>query len=170
MAITGTSERGLGAATAIALSKFQPSHLLLLARNLPRVQSVLDSVKEISPQTQATFIPIELSDFDFVRKAATQILGLVDKIDILINNAGVMAIPWAKNNNGIERTLAINHLGHFLFTKMLMPAILDAGPGARIVNLSSGAYKMAPFDFGDWNFSFVLCRGLLYTRLFFDLS
>jgi NAD(P)-dependent dehydrogenase (short-subunit alcohol dehydrogenase family) len=151
--ITGTSEGGLGATTAIALAHAQPSKIFLLARTERKVSNVIKEIKEISPSTQVPFVSIELDDFDSVRKVAATILALTDTIDVLINNAGVMAIPWEKNKDGIEKTLAINHLGHFLLTKRLFPAIIAAGPGSRVVNLTSAGYKMGPFRFDDWNFS-----------------
>ncbi|KAK6826680.1 hypothetical protein RU639_004819 [Aspergillus parasiticus] len=106
-----------------------------------------------SPDTQPAFVHIELDDLDSVRRTAADVLSLTSKIDVLINNAGVMAIPWSKSKSGLEKTLAINHIGHFLLTKLLMPSILAAGPGSRIVNVTSAGYRMAPFFFDDWNFS-----------------
>jgi NAD(P)-dependent dehydrogenase (short-subunit alcohol dehydrogenase family) len=151
--ITGTSEGGLGATTAVALAHAQPSKIFLLARTEGKVSKVIQQIGEISPSTQATFVNIELDDFDSVRKAAATILTLTERIDVLINNAGVMAIPWEKSKYGIEKTLAINHLGHFLLTKRLLPALIAAGPGSRVINLTSAGYKMGPFRFDDWNFS-----------------
>ncbi|KNG88444.1 short-chain dehydrogenase [Aspergillus nomiae NRRL 13137] len=151
--ITGASEGGLGGATAFALASARPSHLVLLARTESKVRNVISSIKEISPGTQPAFVHIELDDLDSVRRAAADVLSITSKIDVLINNAGVMAIPWSKSKNGLEKTLGINHLGHFLLTKLLMPSILAAGPGSRIVNVTSAAYRLAPFFFDDWNFS-----------------
>ncbi|KAL3444820.1 hypothetical protein BJX65DRAFT_282601 [Aspergillus insuetus] len=151
--ITGTSEGGLGATTGIALAHAQPSKIFLLARTENKVRNVIKEIQDISPSTQAMFVRIELDDFDLVHKAAATILTLTERIDVLINNAGVMAIPWEKSKYGIEKTLAINHLGHFLLTKRLLPALIAAGPGSRVVNLTSAGYKMGPFRFDDWNFS-----------------
>ncbi|OJJ02994.1 hypothetical protein ASPVEDRAFT_84462 [Aspergillus versicolor CBS 583.65] len=151
--VTGASEGGLGANTAIALAHGKPHTLILLARSEGKVSNVINSIKQISPMTAASFVRIELDDFDTVRQAASAILAQAEKIDILINNAGVMAIPWEKNKDGIEKTFAINHLGHFLLTKLLLPLMIKAGPGSRIVNLTSAGYKMGPFRVDDWNFS-----------------
>ncbi|KAL4930879.1 uncharacterized protein BDV17DRAFT_297432 [Aspergillus undulatus] len=102
--ITGASTGTLGGATATALAtsnpKPGPAHLLL-ALNETKQQNV-------------RFVPISLDDFDSVRAAARIIKETVEKVDILINNAGVMAIPWNMNKDGIERQFAINHLGHLL--------------------------------------------------------
>ncbi|OJJ52738.1 hypothetical protein ASPSYDRAFT_163991 [Aspergillus sydowii CBS 593.65] len=153
VAVTGASEGGLGANTAVALAHGKPHNLILLARSEGKVCSVINSIKQISPTTAASFVHIELDDFDTVRQATSAILAQAEKIDILINNAGVMAIPWEKNKDGIEKTFAINHLGHFLLTKLLLSLMIEAGPGSRIVNLTSAGYKMGPFRVDDWNFS-----------------
>lgn len=153
MVVTGASEGGLGANTAVALAHGKPHNLIHLARSEGKVCSVINSIKQISPTTAASFVHIELDDFDTVRQAASAILAQAEKIDILINNAGVMAIPWEKNKDGIEKTFAINHLGHFLLTKLLLSLMIEAGPGSRIVNLTSAGYKMGPFRVDDWNFS-----------------
>ncbi|KAE8411106.1 hypothetical protein BDV36DRAFT_302129 [Aspergillus pseudocaelatus] len=137
--LTGASECGLGGATALALALARPSHLVLLARTESKVRNVISAIKEISPGTLPAFVHIELDDLDSVRRAATDVLGVISKIDVLINNAGVMAIPWSKSNSGLEKTPAINHLGQFLLTKLLIPSILAAGPGSRIVNITSAS-------------------------------
>ncbi|KAL4920499.1 hypothetical protein BDW62DRAFT_208986 [Aspergillus aurantiobrunneus] len=160
--ITGSSTGTLGGETAITLASSRPAQIILLARSEPKVRGVIESINAISPSTQCVFVPIELDDFDSVRTAALNIQRLVEgKVDVLINNAGVMAIPWAKNKTGIEKTFAINHLGHFLLTGLLMPLILAAGPGSRVVNLTSAGYKMGPFRREDWNFG----DGETYHRL-----
>ncbi|KAL2436474.1 Short-chain dehydrogenase TIC 32, chloroplastic [Exophiala dermatitidis] len=152
--ITGASVNGLGAETAISLAHGNPAHLILLARSQSRVDPVISKIAEINPQIKATFVPVSLDDFDSARTAAQTISNAVDKIDILINNAGVMALnEYTTNKNGIESQLATNHLGHFVFTNYLLPKILAAGPGARIVNLSSLGHTLSPFRFDDYNFS-----------------
>ncbi|KIW89224.1 uncharacterized protein Z519_10077 [Cladophialophora bantiana CBS 173.52] len=152
--ITGGSDKGLGAETAIALAQANPAHLVLTARAQTRVDPVIARIKDLNPSIKATFTPIELDDFDSVRCAADTINNSVDKIDCLINNAGIMAVDEYKTNKtGIELQFATNHLGHFLLTKILMPKILAAGPGARIVNLTSLCYKIGPVCFDNYNFT-----------------
>jgi NAD(P)-dependent dehydrogenase (short-subunit alcohol dehydrogenase family) len=152
--ITGASVKGLGAETAASLAHASPAHLILLARAQSRVDPVITRIKNINPSVKVTFVPVSLDDFDSVRQAAATITSQVDKIDILINNAAVMALKdFSTNKDGIETQFATNHLGHFVFTKHLLPKILAAGPGARIVNLTSLGHKISPFRFDDYNFS-----------------
>ncbi|KAI1616778.1 short-chain dehydrogenase [Exophiala viscosa] len=152
--ITGASESGLGAETAVALAHGHPEHLILLARSQARVNSVISQIKEISPNTKVDFVPVSLDDFDSVRSAAATINSSIEKLHGLINNAGVMAPDnYAANKNGIEMQFATNHLGHFLLTKLLFPKIAAAAPGSRIINLTSLGHKISPVRFDDYNFS-----------------
>ena len=151
--ITGASVNGLGATTAMALAHGNPAQLILLGRGKSKVDLVVDATMSVDSKINATFVPIELDDLDSVRKAAGTIISMVDKIDILINNAGIMAVKEYKTNAaGIESQFATNHVGHFLFTNLLMHKILATGEGSRIVNLTSDGHKIAPCRFEDYNF------------------
>lgn len=109
---------------------------------------------EVNSSIKTTFVPIELDDFDSVQSAAAVINDSIDKLDCLINNAGIMALDeYQTNKSGIEMQFATNHLGHFLLTKILMPKLLAAGPGTRIVNLTSLCYRISPVRFEDYNFA-----------------
>ncbi|KAK7935063.1 Short-chain dehydrogenase TIC 32 [Apiospora marii] len=154
--ITGTSAKGLGANAAVALSREAPAHILLVSRNQAKVNPVIAEIAATSPGVQVTFVPCELSDFASVRRAAAAILAnaAVPRIDVVLNNAGVMAIKdFTLDPQGHELTLSSNHLGHFLLTNLLLPKILAAGPGARIVNVTSIGHRVGPFRFADPNFS-----------------
>jgi NAD(P)-dependent dehydrogenase (short-subunit alcohol dehydrogenase family) len=114
---------------------------------------VIARIQEIDPNIKVSFVSVTLDDFDSVRAAAAEVNGKISKLHYLINNAGVMAIQqFTKNKNGIEMQFATNHLGHFLLTKLLFDKILAAGPGARIVNLTSLGHKLSPVWFDDYNF------------------
>lgn len=151
--ITGTSAGGLGAQTAIEIAAASPATIVLLARSLAKVQPVIDTIAKRSPNTKAIFVSIELDSQASVRKAADEINSQVDKIDLLINNAGIMAVPFRLTSDGLESQFATNHIGHFLLTKLLMPRILAAGKDARVVNLTSDGYSIGPFRPTDYNFS-----------------
>lgn len=91
-----------------------------------------------------------------VRNAATLINGLVDTIDLLINNAGVMAVKeFEITEDGIEMQFGCNHIGHFLLTNIILDKILKAGKegGARFINVSSTGYELGGVRFDDWNFN-----------------
>lgn len=111
--ITGTSEKTLGSATATALARANPAQILLLARTETKVLPVIHEIQAMNSSIRTAFVPISLDSLDSVRKAAAEINSSVDKIDVLINNAGVTAIPkYTTNNDGVEMTLATNHGGH----------------------------------------------------------
>jgi NAD(P)-dependent dehydrogenase (short-subunit alcohol dehydrogenase family) len=158
VAITGPSNGGLGAQAAIDLASQAPHTILLLGRNLTKIQPVLDSIKSVSPRTIAYFVPIDLSSVGSVREAAQQVIDLVPHLDILINNAAVMALPsyeTAPNFKSVELQFVANHLGHFLLTNLLLSLFPTTGQ-ARIVNVSSeGHCFCAPYlrDISDINYS-----------------
>lgn len=152
--ITGPSAGGIGAETAISLASANPKQLILLGRTEAKISPVLDEIKKINPAISAKFIKLDLGNLSSVRKAASTINERVSHIDVLINNAGIMAVKqYTKTVDGFESQLATNHLGHFLLTNLLMGKLLAAGEGAKIVNLSSMGYELSEFRFDDWNFS-----------------
>ncbi|KAK8058630.1 hypothetical protein PG994_009078 [Apiospora phragmitis] len=154
--ITGTSAKGLGATAAVAFAREGPAHILLVSRNKAKVDPVIEEIAKAGPGVKVTFVPCELSDFESVRRAAATIIAdaAAPKIDVVLNNAGVMAIKdFTKDRQGYEMTLSSNHLGHFLLTNLIMPKILAAGPGARIVNVTSIGHRIGPVRFADYNFS-----------------
>lgn len=154
--ITGTSANGLGATAAIALAKAGPAQLILVGRTRSKVDPVIQEIESINPKVSISFVGCELSDFESVRKAANEILENKDitKIDVVLNNAGVMAVnEYTKDKQGYEMQLSSNHLGHFLLTNLIMSKVLAAGPGSRIVNVTSRGHRVGPFRFDDYNFS-----------------
>ncbi len=94
---------------------------------------------------QIDVVSLELSDPTAIDSCATQVAGLTAKIDILINNAAIMACPLARDARGYESQFATNHLGHFQLSARLWPLVKAAGAGARIVALSSLAHKRSAF-------------------------
>ncbi|KAJ9607744.1 hypothetical protein H2200_007822 [Cladophialophora chaetospira] len=137
--ITGPSWESIGAETVLALAKGSPGMVILLGRDISKIQPVIDEVGKISPLTTTKFFQVHLDSLASVREAAKQILDDRDipPIDFLINNAGIMACPYEKTKDDIERQFATNHIGHFLLTNLIMPKLLVASPNARVVNVSS---------------------------------
>ncbi|KAK9428592.1 hypothetical protein V1505DRAFT_401806 [Lipomyces doorenjongii] len=150
--ITGPSPNGIGAETACALAAGSPAILILAGRSETKVTSVVESVHAINPDVKTIFIQLDLSSQASVRAAAAKVNHVVDKIDALINNAGIMACPYGTTEDGIEMQFGTNHIGHFLFTNLLFDKIKAAGPGARIVNVASSAHRFSGIRVGDVGF------------------
>ncbi|OTB01699.1 hypothetical protein M426DRAFT_14159 [Hypoxylon sp. CI-4A] len=155
--ITGAGKPSIGSQIAISLAKGSPAHLLIASRTGKKVEPVLQEIAEIDSSIKTTFVQVDLTDHDSVRRAAKEILAAAPKIDVLINSAGNMAIEeYTVDKQGIELQLSGNHVGHFLLTNLIAPALIAAGSqpgGSRIVNLTSSGYLVTPFRFDDWNFS-----------------
>lgn len=151
--ITGPTAGSLGAQTALFLAAGKPSNIILLGRTASKVAPVISEINTISPSTNAQFIPLDLTRFDSIRAAAATINNTVDKIDVLINNAGIMGVSeYTLTAEGIQSQFAANHIGHFLLTSLLMPKLEAAGHGARIVNLSSSGHQLGEVRLDDYNF------------------
>lgn len=115
----------------------------MACRNLDRANDALEDIKrECQGQTnvgEVTIKQLDLMSLESVRNCADEILKTEERIDLLINNAGVMVCPEGKTKDGFETQFGTNHLGHFLFTLLLLPKIITSTP-ARIVNVSSKAH------------------------------
>ncbi|KAJ6026476.1 uncharacterized protein N7446_004926 [Penicillium canescens] len=150
--ITGTSS-GLGIETARALS-ITGARLFLTARDIRKAK---DALTDISEPGRTEFIEMDLESFESVRAAAKAILGKTDKINILINNAGIMAVPGLEfTKNGHELQFGTNHLSHFLLFQLLKPALLAATTPnfhSRVVNVSSSAHRLNGINATD-NYNF----------------
>lgn len=148
--ITGASA-GLGVETARCLAG-AGARVVMVARDADRLAAARAGILQQLPDAQLDTALLDLADLASVRAAATDIVQRFAKIDLLINNAGVMACPQGTTADGFELQFGTNHLGHFLFTCLLMPAVLAAAP-ARIVTLSSAAHKFSGIDFADPNYT-----------------
>ncbi|THV52704.1 hypothetical protein BGAL_0071g00120 [Botrytis galanthina] len=153
--ITGPTPGGLGAQTALLLAASKPATILLLGRDEAKAVPAVESVKAVSPSTTVKFVHCDLGKYSSIKTAAESILATTPKIHILINNAGVMApANYTTTAEGLEVQFGANHVGHFLLTNLLMPAIVAAASeGARIVNLSSMGWSLGEVKFDDYNFN-----------------
>jgi NAD(P)-dependent dehydrogenase (short-subunit alcohol dehydrogenase family) len=116
----------------------------LFCRNQQKTQVVIEEIKKETNNDKVEFVYCDLTDWKSVVEAAKT----VNKRDIpihgLVNNAAVIAIPkYTECKQGIEMQISTNHMGHFILTRELWPAIKKAGPGARIVNVSSDGHGLA---------------------------
>ncbi|KAM0426540.1 hypothetical protein ACHAPT_008232 [Fusarium lateritium] len=145
--ITGVSPNGLGEAMAKALSIKKPAKLIFTARTIAKAESVAQAIKnDIEHAPLIEIVQMDLSSIASVR-AVAEALKHDQSIDILINNAGVMALPSRTlSADGHEMHFATNFLGHWLFTNLLMSKLTNGG---RVVNITSGGYMVCPIRFHD---------------------
>lgn len=149
IAITGTSA-GLGEEATRALAAHGAS-VLMLARNDDANREAAARVRAVVPDAELTTAVLDLADLASVRSCAAEIESRGEPIDVLINNAGVMACPFGRTADGFEMQFGTNHLGHFELTRKLMPVILS-GTAPRIVCLTSSAHDISDVDLDDPNF------------------
>lgn len=183
--ITGVAPNGLSEAACSALAAHSPALLILTARTASKAEAVVAHLRATYPasSTQYVVVALDLSSLASVRKGAAAIReavaahssgndsgkgrggrGVSGGIDVLLNNAGVMAIPTRTlSPDGVEMHLATNYLGHFLLTTLLLPeleaaaAVGESGwarsTHPRVVNITSAGFALTPFRFSDYNFA-----------------
>jgi NAD(P)-dependent dehydrogenase (short-subunit alcohol dehydrogenase family) len=144
--VTGASS-GIGLETARALAGAGAT-VTLAVRNVPAGRAAAASIKKSTGNTHVDVAEIELADLDSVRAFVRRWTG---PVQILVNNAGIMAPPESRTPQGWELQFATNHLGHFVLATGLHAALREAG-GARVVVVSSVGHVNADVDFDDINF------------------
>lgn len=151
--VTGISPGSLGAYFIQAIAKAGPSCLILAARNPEKAQQTANEVSAAQPTVKTRTLELDLGLFKNVRQAADEVNSWDDVpvIDVLVNNAGIMAPEYKVTDDGFESQLATNHLGPFLFTNLIIEKIL-ASKRPRVVMVSSDGHRLNPFRFDDYNF------------------
>ena len=144
--VTGGNS-GIGYEAALALSG-RNADVILAVRSADKGEEAASQIRQLYPQAQIAVMALNLADLKSVRAFAESFLASHDRLDILINNAGVMALPARKTVDGFEMQFGTNHLGHFALTGLLLPA-LKKTPGARIVTVSSGVHVSGDIHFDD---------------------
>ncbi|MCV7220008.1 SDR family NAD(P)-dependent oxidoreductase [Mycolicibacterium elephantis] len=146
--ITGANS-GLGYDTAAVLAD-KGAHVVLAVRNLDKGRQAVDQIKSGSPNADVTLQELDLSSLNSVRKAAAELRAAHPRIDLLINNAGVMYVPRRETTeDGFEMQFGTNHLGHFALTGLLLENMLQVG-GSRVVTVSSVGHRiLARIHFED---------------------
>ncbi|KIM96113.1 hypothetical protein OIDMADRAFT_44862 [Oidiodendron maius Zn] len=150
--VTGVSPGGLGAQFAITIAKYEPACIILAARNISKVEATAREITAAAPAVRTWPIELDLGSQNQIREAAAKINALDENLDVIVNNAGIMACPYSKTVDGIESQFGINHIGHFLLTNLLLPKILAKKLPIRVVNVTSNGYRLGPIRFEDWNF------------------
>jgi NAD(P)-dependent dehydrogenase (short-subunit alcohol dehydrogenase family) len=140
IAVVTGANGGLGLETARELAR-KGAHVVMAARNPEKAQAALSEIRAAVPDASLELVTVDLASQASVREAAEQILSAHKRVDLLVNNAGVMGIPERKTVDGFEMQFGVDHLGHWTLTALLLPALL-ARPGARIVTVTSTAHHI----------------------------
>ncbi|EKV16572.1 Short-chain dehydrogenase/reductase SDR [Penicillium digitatum] len=146
--ITG-GNAGLGKETILQLAKHNPERIFLGARSKAKAEDAIESVKSSgSDDVEIVWIPLDLMSGKSIKNAAERVNAQSSRLDILILNAGVMALPPGETEMGHEIQLGTNHTGHFYLTKLLLPILLktaeEPGSDVRVVSLASVGHNFAP--------------------------
>jgi NAD(P)-dependent dehydrogenase (short-subunit alcohol dehydrogenase family) len=152
--ITGANT-GLGYETARALAE-HGAHVVLAVRNLDKGKDAAARITAASPRADVALQELDLTSLDSIRAAARQLRSDHDRIDLLINNAGVMYTPKSTTKDGFELQFGTNHLGHFALTGLLLDRLLPVA-GSRIVTVSSIGHRIRAdihFDDLQWEHSY----------------
>nr|MBF6620797.1 SDR family NAD(P)-dependent oxidoreductase [Patulibacter sp.] len=144
--VTGANS-GLGLQTATELAR-AGADVTLACRSAERAERAVATIRDAVPGALLHVEALDLSDLASVRACAERITANGQPLDILINNAGVMATPQRRTADGFELQLGTNHLGHFAFTGLLLDA-LRAAPAPRVVTVSSAMHRVGSIDFDD---------------------
>jgi NAD(P)-dependent dehydrogenase (short-subunit alcohol dehydrogenase family) len=148
--VTGANS-GLGLRSAEALAS-KGARVLLACRNPDKAATAMDDVASVASGPAPEVVALDLADLSSVGAAATDVAGRVDHLDVLMNNAGVMALPKVQTADGFEMQFGTNHLGHFALTGLLLPVLLEA-PAPRVVTVSSQGHRMGRMRWDDYHWN-----------------
>jgi NAD(P)-dependent dehydrogenase (short-subunit alcohol dehydrogenase family) len=146
--ITGANS-GIGLETAKVLAS-RGATVVLAGRDPGRTAAAAEQVRSSAAGAKAETAELDLASLDSVRAAAADITSRFPRLDLLINNAGLMFPPYGLTKDGFELQFGTNHLGHFALTGLLLPAMLDV-PGSRVVTVSSNGHRAGRINFSDLN-------------------
>jgi retinol dehydrogenase 14 len=147
--VTGSTD-GIGKQTAIELALMNTA-VIVHGRNKERVDSTVQEIQDITRSENISGFVSDLSSLKNVRESVTELKLKLEKLDVLINNAGVYMNSRKLSEDGYEMTFAVNHLAHFLLTNELLP-LIRRNKNSRIVNVSSMTHTSGILDFNNLNF------------------
>lgn len=150
VAIVTGANSGIGLETARELAR-KGAHVVLACRSQARADEAILDIRSGLPEAKIDFLALDLADLDQVRTFAASVRERFDRLDLLVNNAGVMIPPASKTKQGYELQFGVNHLGHFALTGILLDRLM-ATDGARVVNVSSTAHRFGRMNFDDLDF------------------
>ncbi|TKA69574.1 hypothetical protein B0A49_08682 [Cryomyces minteri] len=150
---TGVTLGSLGAAFVESVAKSQPGLLILAGRNVEKLKETAEKITAAQSNVKVRALTLDLNSLAAVRQSAETVNSWDDvpHIDVVVNSAGLMASPYMLTVDGFESQFGVNHLGHFLFTNLIMPKIL-ASKAPRVVNITSDGHRLNPMRWSDYNF------------------
>jgi NAD(P)-dependent dehydrogenase (short-subunit alcohol dehydrogenase family) len=146
--ITG-GNTGIGLEAGLELAK-KGFEVTLACRDDAKAAAAAERIRAAAPGAAVDTLRLDLADLGSVRDAAKRLQDDARPIDVLLNNAGVMACPYMETKQGFEYQFGVNHLGHYLLTTSLLPKLKAAAPGARVVNVASAAHAFGKIDFDSF--------------------
>jgi hypothetical protein len=146
--ITGVAEGGLGAEAAMSIASASPRLIVLSARSNSRASPIADKISKAYPDVEVDILDMDLGSFASIRNGARELSVI---LDVLICHAGIMAVPYGKTEDGFEKQFGVNHLGHFLFTNLLLKEGKIRN-GGRIVIVTSDGHRLSDVLWEDPGF------------------
>jgi NAD(P)-dependent dehydrogenase (short-subunit alcohol dehydrogenase family) len=147
VAIVTGANSGIGYETALELAQ-KGATVVMACRSLPKAEAAAAQIRETIPPGDVAVMELDLGDLESVRRFAAAFQERYDRLDLLINNAGIMVPPYGKTAQGFETQIGVNHLGHFALTGLLLDLLLQT-PQSRVVTVSSTAHRFGQIDFAD---------------------
>ncbi|HKJ26047.1 MAG TPA: oxidoreductase [Anaerolineales bacterium] len=147
--VTGANS-GIGFEAAKEFAR-NGAHTILACRNMEKADNAIQDINTEIPKAVVQAIQLDLSSLTSIRKFAETYHTEFDHLDVLLNNAGIMMVPYGKTEDGFERQFGTNHLGHFALTGLLID-LLSNTPGSRVVNVSSIGHTSGIMDFDNLMF------------------
>src|SRR6202453_2350713 len=144
--VTGANS-GIGYETSRALAE-HGAHVILACRDDEKARQARDKLESELERSSLEVLHLDLADLFSVRRAAGEVLSAHARLNILVNNAGVMGTPYRQTADGFELQMATNHLGHFALTGLLLDPLVASGR-ARVVTVSSVVHRIGHIDFDD---------------------
>lgn len=144
--VTGATS-GLGKVTARVLAEMGAT-VVLVGRSRSKTERAVAEIKQRTGKTAVSYLLADFASFASIRQLAADFLAQHERLDVLINNAGAVFMSHQLSEDGFEKTFAVNHLGYFLLTNLLLDRLKSSG-AARIVNVASEAHEPATLDFAD---------------------
>ena len=145
VAIVTGANSGLGYQSSLALAR-KGATVVMACRNQKQGQQALDQIKQQVPNAHLELASLDLSDLATIHSFATEFKSRHDKLDVLLNNAGIMAIPRGETKDGFEMQLGVNHLGHFALTGLVLENLLNTAH-SRVVTTTSFVHVIGRINF-----------------------